>query len=252
MFQEKKLTLTIGSPSQVLVTPSTVSLSAPAATGATGTVTYQWYRDVIPGVVPSASTILTGQTALSIIDGQTVPLVYDSIYYYLVVATDSTGPTAISPVIGICTATQGQTQWQGISVAQFQSFYDRDFPFGPDMNTQVRIQDILKAFQQANAQINAKRYLTQQSWNNGSLWLAAHYLCVNINNSSQGLNGQFNWGEQSKSAGGISQSFAIPPAISNSVVFNAFTKTTYGAAWVIDIYPRLTGGMSSVEGWTKP
>lgn len=244
----------IGAPTQVLVTPSTASLSVPEATGGTGPYTYQWYRDTVPNVVPSASTILTDQTALSIIDGADTPLAYNSIYYYLVVATDTgaANATANSPVLGICTAKQGQTQYQDPSVAQFQNFYDRDFPFGDDINKQVRIQDILKAFNQANAQINAILYLTQDSFTTGCLWLAAHYLCTNINNSSQGLNGQYNWGEISKSADGISQSFAVPPSIANSLVFNGFTKTTYGAMYVLDLYPRLTGGMSSVKGWTKP
>lgn len=249
------MAFTIGQPSQVLVTPQTASLAAPDPDGGVGPYSFQWYRDTVPNVIPGPSTILTGQTGQSIIDGQTTPLDYNSIYYYVVKVTDSTSPTpqvATSPVLGICTATQGQNQWQDISVAQFKSFYDRDFPFGTDVNTSIRDQDILKAFNQANGQINATLYLTQSSFTNGSLWLAAHYLCTNINNSSQGLNGQFNWGEQSKSAGGISQSFAIPPAISNSVVFNGFTKTTYGAQWVLDIYPRLTGGMSSARGFTKP
>lgn len=249
------MALSIGAPSQVLVTPSTVSLSVPVATGGIGPYTYQWYRDVVPNVVPSASTILAGQTALSIIDGAVTPLAYNSIYYYLCVVTDSTpvNPLTVnSSVIGICTAKQDQTQYQNPSVAQFQSYYDRDFPFGTDINTQVRIQDVLKAFQQANAQLNGTLYLSQGSWTLGYLWLAAHYLCTNINASSQGLNGQFNWGEQSKSADGVSQSFAIPPDIASSVVFNAFTKTNYGAMYILDVYPRLTGGMSSTRGWTKP
>lgn len=245
----------IGSPSQILVTPSSASLAAPAATGGNGSVTYQWYRDVIPNVVLSSATLLAGQTSLSIIDGQTTPLVYNSIYYYCVVATDSTAPTpqtVISAVLGICTATQGQNQYQDPSVAQFMAFYDRDFPFGTDVNTSIRQQDVLKAFQQANAQINSTLYLTQTSFTTGLLWLSAHFLCVNINNSSQGINGQFNWGETSKGAGGISQSFAIPAAIQESPVFNGLTKTTYGAQYLLDLYPRLTGGMSSTRGWTKP
>lgn len=246
--------LAIGAPSQVLVTPSTVSLSAPAAGGGTAPITYQWYRDVVPGVVPGPSTILAGQTSLSIIDGMVTPLNYNSIYYYLVQATDSSNPAQVvnSSVIGICTATQSQVQYQDPSVAQFQDFYDRDFPFGSDINTQIRPKDILKALQQANAQINALLYLNQQSFTNGCLWLAAHYLCVNINNSSQGLNGQFNWGESSKIVGPISQSFAIPESIASSPVFNGFTKTTYGAAYLLDLYPRLAGAMSSTMGWTKP
>src|SRR5579872_156991 len=168
------MALTIGAPSQVLITPSTVSLAVPATVGGVGPYSYQWYRDIVPNVVPSAATLIAGLVGTSVIDGANPPLANNSIYYYVCVATDSTPGTPLtvtSSVIGICTAKQDQTQYQDPSVAQFQSFYDRDFPFGTDINTQVRIQDILKAFQQANAQINGTLYLSQGSFTNGCLWL---------------------------------------------------------------------------------
>ena len=75
--------LTIGAPSQISVTPTAVGLSAPPATGGTGPYTYQWYRDVVPNVVPGPSTLLAGLTTLSATDGLVTPLAFNSIYYYI-------------------------------------------------------------------------------------------------------------------------------------------------------------------------
>ncbi len=247
------MALAIGALTQVLVTPSSASLLAPAATGGTPAYTYQWYRSTSPSFTPSSSTILSGQTTLTIIDQNLQP---NAIYYYAVVVTDSTNATATSSILGICTANTDQTQYQDPAVLDFMNFYFRDFPYDTtntgNFNLYILQQDILKAFQQANGQINADLYLTQQSFTQGILWLSAHYLCVNINNSSQGINGQFNWGTQSKGVGPVSQSFAIPQAIINNPYLYSFTKTTYGAAYILELYPRLTGGMSSARGWTKP
>ena len=250
------MALTIGAITQVLVTPSSASLLALAATGGVAPYSYQWHRSQTPNFVPSTANILAGQTSLTIIDS---PLLPNSIYYYAVVVTDSTPVTPLTAnttAFGLCTANQGQTQYQDPAVADFQNFYYRDFPFDltftGNSNLYILIQDILKGFQQANAQINADLYLNQQSFTNGILCLSAHRLCTNINNSSQGINGQYNWGEVSKGVGPISQSFAIPQGIINNPYLFSFTKTTYGADYVLDLYPRLTGGMSSVMGHTKP
>ena len=250
------MALSIGSPIQVALTDTTASLSVPVATGGTAPYSYQWYRDTSPTFTPSSANILTGQTATTIIDGAAPnPLQPNTIYYYAVVVTDATTPTPLSvtsSVLGICTQSQGNTLWTNPAVTDFQNFYYRDFPYGPNINTQVTNTDIMKAYQQANLSINQINYLKQGSYTQGYLWLSAHRLCVNINNSSQGLNGQFNWGEQSKSVGGVSQSFAIPEQVTKNPVFAAFTKTTYGADYLMDLLPRLTGAMGSVAGHTKP
>jgi len=250
------MALAIGALTQVLVTPSSASLLAVAPTGGVAPYSYQWYRSSLPNFTPSSANLLTGQTALSIIDSTLQP---NTIYYYAVVATDSTPVTPLTvttAILGICSATQGQSQYQDPSVTDFMNFFFRDFPYDTtnsgNFNLYILQQDILKAFQQANAQINARLYLTQTSYTTGNLWLSAHRLCTNINNSSQGINGQFNWGENSKSVGPISQSFSIPEGIINNPYLFSFTKTTYGADYVLDLYPRLTGGMSSAEGYTKP
>ena len=241
--------VTIGVPVQQLVTSTTISLLAQAALGGTAPYTYQWYRSSNPSNVFDPSNILSGQNSLALLD---TPVSPNTVFYYLIRATDNVGATANSPVLGVCSASQDQLTYLNPSVADFKNFYFRDFPYGTDLNTTVTDADILKAFQQVNTQINTLLYLSQASFTQGYLWLSAHRLCVNINNSSQGLNGQFNWGETSKSVGGVSQSFTIPDQILKNPYLYSLTKTTYGADYVMDLLPRMVGVMGSVFGNTKP
>lgn len=241
----------IGIPVQVLVTPTTVSLQAPTPLEGTAPFTYQWYRSPVPFTDPGVGTLLTGEIESALID---IDLPSNAIFYYLVTVTDSAlSPlTAISPAVGICTAYKSQKVYNNPSVADFQNFYNRDFPYGDDINKAIGPGDILKGFQQSNTQINVVLYLSQQSYTTGYLWLSAHRLCTNINNSSQGLNGQTNWGQVSKSAGGVSESFVIPEMILKNPTFYAFTKTSYGFDYIMDLLPRMVAPMQSVFGNTKP
>lgn len=242
----------IGAPTQVIVTPTTVSLQAPDPTGGISPYTYQWYRDTVSFASPGSRTPLVDQIESALID---TDLSNDTIYYYLVQVTDSTPATALTAVsapTGICTGYKSQTKYNNPSVSDFQAFFNRDFPYGDDVNKQILPFDILKAFQQANTQINPILYLSQESYTTGYLWLSAHRLCTNINNSSQGLNGQANWGQVSKSAGGVSESFTIPEMILKNPYLYSLTKTNYGMDYVMDLIPRMTGAMGSVFGNTKP
>lgn len=249
------MALVIGVITQVLISPTTASLAVAPASGGVAPFLYQWYRSTVPNFVPSPATLLAGATSLTIIDQNLLP---NSIYYYAVVATDSTPVTPLTVTttpFGLCTSKKDQVQYQGPSVADFQTKFFRDFPFDltftNDQNKYIFIQDILSAMQQANSQINSTLYLNQVSFAAGNLWLTAHRLCVNINNSSQGLNGRFNWGETSKGVGPASQSFGVPEKIQSMPYLYAFCNTNYGADYALDLYPRLTGGMSSTRGWTK-
>lgn len=56
------------------------------ATGGTGPYTYQWYRDSSSGFTPGGGNILTGKTALNIVDDTVLP---GTTYYYKVVVTDT-------------------------------------------------------------------------------------------------------------------------------------------------------------------
>jgi len=244
--------LQIGTAIQVLVTPLTVSLSCGDATGGTLPYSYQWHRSTQYNFIPSASTALAGQTALQAIDANLQP---DTIYYYALVVTDSSTPsplTAISNILGICTMAKANTTYSNPSVSDFQDYFDRDFPFGTDIDNCIRDKDILKAFQQANEKINPRLFTDQSEYANGYFLLSAHYLSVNLAQSSQGINGQYDHLLTSKGAGPVSAGISIPEIILKNPTFAGWAKTTYGYAYLAMILPRLAGPAASVQGQTKP
>ncbi len=80
------MTLTAGAITQTAVTDTTASLSVAAATGGTGPYTYQWYRSTTTGFSPGGGNILSGKTALTLVDTGLVP---GTVYYYKNVVTDT-------------------------------------------------------------------------------------------------------------------------------------------------------------------
>ena len=139
------------------------------------------------------------------------------------------------------------------SIADFKLFFARDFPYGTDPNTSVTDADIAKAFTITNSNgVNQCFFGDQASYTTGYLYLSAHFMVLNLQSSSQGINGQFNWLEQSKSVGSVSQAFAIPQRILDNPEFAFYTKTNYGAMYLQMVLPQLSGNIYTVEGSTRP
>lgn len=138
------------------------------------------------------------------------------------------------------------------TIANFKTQFVRDFPYGTDPNTSVLDADIANAFNLVDMQINQALWATQSQYQIAYGYLAAHYMVLNLRASSQGLNGQYNWAQNSKSVGGVSESFTIPERIVNNPDFMAFTKTNYGAMYLNLLWPQLAGQIYSVHGTTRP
>ena len=134
------------------------------------------------------------------------------------------------------------------SVADFKAFYTRPFPYGTDPNTSILDSDISNAFLYTNTSINQAFFGDQGSYNVGYFTLSAHYLVTNLRASSQGINGQFAFLEQSKGVGGVSTSIAIPQRILDNPYWAVFSKTNYGMIYLQMILPSLCGQMYSVPG----
>lgn len=142
--------------------------------------------------------------------------------------------------------------WVASTVAQFQSQFIRDFPYGTDPNVSVLDGDITNAFNMVDITINQALWADQTSYTIGYNLLAAHFLVLNLRASSQGLNGQYNWTQNSKSVAGVSESFTIPQRIIDNPDFMAYTKTNYGAAYLNLLWPLLTGQCFAIAGRTLP
>ncbi len=138
------------------------------------------------------------------------------------------------------------------TINDFKTFFVRAFPFGTDLNTQVLDQDIANAYLMTNPQINQALFIDQSSYTLGYFNLSAHFLVTSLRASSQGLNGQFNWLEQSKAAGTVNQAFSIPQRILDNPYWAMLTKTNFGAAYLGLIFPQLAGQIYVVAGSTRP
>lgn len=138
------------------------------------------------------------------------------------------------------------------AVSDFKAQFFRDFPYGTDMNVSVLDQDIANAFVQANLAINQDLWPDQGSYTLGYLLLSAHFMVLALRASSQGLNGQWAWAQNSKTVAGISEGFEIPDRIKNNPDFMAYYKTHYGAQYMNLLWPNLAGQMFNVYGTTQP
>jgi hypothetical protein len=137
-------------------------------------------------------------------------------------------------------------------VSDFKNQFIRDFPYGTDPNVAILDQDIQNAFAAANVNFSPNFWDSQQTFTLGYLYLSAHFLCMNIRASSQGINGQYNFGQVSKGAGSVNEAFSIPQRILDNPEFAMYAKTTYGAQYLMWLLPQLAGQMFSVCGRTKP
>ena len=138
------------------------------------------------------------------------------------------------------------------SIQDFKDFFVRDFPYGIDPQTSIVDGDISKAYQETNINFNQDFWADQTGYTTGYLYLSAHYLVTNIRASSQGIVGQYNFNESSKSVGSVSESFSIPQRILDNPEFSMLTKTNYGAKYLYFVLPQLSGQMFSVHEMTKP
>lgn len=142
--------------------------------------------------------------------------------------------------------------YQNPSVADFKAYFYRDFPYGTDPTIAVLDQDITSAFISASVNIDQTNYDNQGAYSLGFNLLSAHYLVMNLRQSSQGINGQFNFLQASKGAGSINEAFSIPQRILDDPYWSMLSKTNYGAMYLQILLPQLAGNVFTVFGTTLP
>ena len=146
------------------------------------------------------------------------------------------------------------------TVDEFKAYFNRGFPYQPPVvppdvpnpDEYIQDSDIAKAFVQANMNINQGLFRDQALFSMCYMYLAAHYLVIDMQMAATGINGVYTWVEQSKSVGSVSQSFAIPQQILNDPYMSMLTKTKYGAKYVEMILPMTRGAMYISRGSTRP
>jgi hypothetical protein len=140
-----------------------------------------------------------------------------------------------------------------ITVKDFKGWFTRDFPYSASGDLSgITDQDLLKAFAEANMNFNPTLFSTVDEQKLGFLYLAAHYLVIDIQNSSQGLGGKYEGIMSSKSVGSVSVGYTIPDWVMGHPIYSLLSQSKYGMKYLSLIIPQLVGNISAVHGCTHP
>ena len=110
--------------------------------------------------------------------------------------------------------------------------------------------DIQKAFNEAICNCNPAIFEDDNSLKLAFCFLSAHYLCLDIRTSQQGLGSKGEFVTASKGVGSVSESVAIPQTFLTDPFLSYFTKTEYGNKYLSLLVTRLRGNMGIAMGAT--
>jgi hypothetical protein len=140
--------------------------------------------------------------------------------------------------------------WVPPTVAQFQAQFFRDFPYAPADDTvtldYVQPQDIQNAINEANAQFNPGLFGPNATMI--FMYLAAHCLCINLQNSAMGIGAQAIFANSSAAVGSVSFTNNIDNTYLGQPLFAGFLTTGYGKRYLDFAYPYTIGHVSVAEG----
>ena len=114
----------------------------------------------------------------------------------------------------------------------------------------IQDSDIMRAFKEAKVNFNAGLFGDDDTIKMVFLYLAAHYLVIDLNNAMNPMAMGFMGFTQSKSVGSVSQSFALPDFVTKNAALSQYMQTGYGAKYVSLIYPYLVGNVLFFKGKT--
>lgn len=140
-----------------------------------------------------------------------------------------------------------------ITTDEFRGWFSRDFPYSDDgVLTGITEQDIRKSFAEASMNFNPSLFGTEEERKLGFLYLSAHYLVIDIQNSTQGINGKYEGIMSSKSVGSVSVGYTIPDWVMGHPIYSLLSQSKYGMKYLSLIIPSLVGNVASVRGATHP
>lgn len=118
------------------------------------------------------------------------------------------------------------------------------------VNNYIQDSDIMRAFNEAVINFNVNLFTDQNSAIMVFLYLAAHYLVIDLNNAMNPLALGFMGFTQSKSVGSVSESYGIPQWMLNNQTLSAYAQTGYGRKYLSLIQPYLIGNVLFFNGRT--
>ena len=140
-----------------------------------------------------------------------------------------------------------------VTVDDFRGWFSRDFPYSQQDGdlSGITIQDIQKAFAEAMFVYN-RQLFSDSEYKIAFLYLAAHYLVIDLKNSSTGLKGAFSGLMSSKSVGSVSVGYSLPTWVMENPLYSLIAQTPYGAKYLSLAIARCVGNMAVVKGCTQP
>ena len=145
-----------------------------------------------------------------------------------------------------------ETNIYPVTVDEFRGWFSRDFPYSQDGDlTGVTTQDILKALAEAYFIYNPDLF-SEKERPIAFLYLAAHYLVIDLKNSSMGLKGAYSGLMSNKSVGSVSVGYTLPSWIMDNPLYSLIAQTPYGVKYLSLVIGRCVGNMAVVKGATYP
>lgn len=134
-----------------------------------------------------------------------------------------------------------------VTVSDFKSLFDRgQFTYG-EIAPDVRDKDITEAISEMEAVYNSDLVSDENICTKARLYLAAHYLVLDLENENSG--GQPVYQQISRSADGLSETVHLPTWLrQGDAAF--YATTSYGQKFLSLIKPYIDGAVYSVSGAT--
>ena len=114
----------------------------------------------------------------------------------------------------------------------------------------IQDSDIERAFAEAKVNFNPDLFTDDDTAIMVFLYLAAHYLVIDLNNAMNPLGMGYMGFTQSKSVGSVSESYAVPQFMLNNAILSQYAQTGYGRKYLSLIQPYLAGNIIFVPGRT--
>lgn len=112
--------------------------------------------------------------------------------------------------------------------------------------------DITNAFAEALIIVNPALFSTNTNLTLGFLYMAAHYLCNDVQAARGGVNGAGRFPVAGRTVGSVSETYSIPKAYQDDPLLAMFAQTPYGLKYLSMVLPALRGNMVAVFGGTNP
>jgi hypothetical protein len=139
-----------------------------------------------------------------------------------------------------------------LTISDFKGYFTRDFVYNTDPKAGVTDNDLTKAFAEARMHFNDSLFSTDGEIKIAYMYLAAHYLCHDLQMAAQGINSVGYNPVSQRTVGSVSESYSIPEWMIKDPVLSFYSTTRYGQKYLSIIKPLLIGNVAVHEGWTTP